>query len=356
MLDKLVVRNFKCHETTEIDLKNLTLLVGTNSSGKSSIIQSLLLLIHNITNPSGSALNGHLVSVGYFSEARNLITNAKSFELSVTKENEVLEFKFVSKDDKNENAIIQIIQDSSTIRKLLYYTNSYVHYLSAHRIGGQDLYLRNFDNYDMFGLNGEYAIDYFQHFKSNPVDEELRVYAESETLESQVNYWLDYIFEHTISTSSIAGTDKVKAEYVLKTKKSIRPKNIGSGVSYLISILIVCLASKNKDIIILENPEIHLHPKAQSTLAEFLVLIANAGRQLIIETHSDHIYNGIRVGINNAKIDTTNVSVNFFTLNKETSLTSHTLVKINSEGRILNSKSYLFDQFENDINSLLGIY
>ena len=64
MLDKLIINDFKCHKSTEITLKNFNLLVGTNSSGKSSVIQALLLMSHSISNTKGSALNGHLVSVG----------------------------------------------------------------------------------------------------------------------------------------------------------------------------------------------------------------------------------------------------------------------------------------------------
>lgn len=354
MLDKLTVNNFKSHANTEIELKNLTLLVGTNSGGKSSIIQSLLLISHNITNPKASALNGHLVSIGNFSEARNLITNAKKFTLTAIKGQEILSLDFYSNDDNLENASVNVEIDSEELRKILKYSNNTLHYLSAHRIGGQDLYRRNFDGYDVFGLNGEYAIDYLQHHKTDPLDKELIKSDLSETLEYQVNYWINYIFGHSISTSSLFGTDTIKADYILKNDKRIRPKNMGSGVSYVISIIILCLASNKDDIIIIENPEIHLHPKAQSYLTDFFIMIANSGRQLIIETHSDHIFNGVRVSVYSKEIQINSVSINFFTLDSETDLSNHTKVELNERGRILNHTNFLFDQFENDINSLIG--
>lgn len=356
-LEKISIINYKCHKETEIALRPMTLLVGTNSSGKSSVIQSLLLAVHNATPSLGkSALNGHLVSIGNFSEARNLITNAKSFEIGIAGQGEELNFEFFPTDDKLENADSRITRKSQTLNNYLDYSNKNVHYLSAHRIGGQDLYVKNFDNYDMYGLNGEYAIDYYQHHKSSPIDEFLIKNPDSDTLESQVNYWLEYIFDHTIATSALSGTDKVKSEYILKTGKSIRPKNIGSGISFVISIVIICLSSKKGDLIIIENPEIHLHPKAQSMLTEFFVLIANSGRQLVIESHSDHIFNGLRVSLYNKIIKLEDLSINFFTLAKDTFLTVHTTVKLNDQARILNGQDLLFDQFDNDINALLDIF
>lgn len=49
--------------------------------------------------------------------------------------------------------------------------------------------------------------------------------------------------------------------------------------------------------LIIENPELHLHPKAQSELALFLSTVAHAGVQVVIETHSDHIVNGVRKSV-----------------------------------------------------------
>jgi predicted ATPase len=355
MLNKISINNFKCHENTKIELRPLTLLVGTNSSGKSSVIQALLLLIHNITNPKQSPLNGHLVSIGEFLDAKNFINNAKEFKINVESKKENLKLTFKSGDDSQDRTIIEKNENSLVIEEYLDYAKNNISYLSANRIGGQDLHDKNIDNQDRFGINGEYAIDYFEINKQRRLSKELLKDSTSETLDAQVNYWLNLIFNHSISTASIQGTDKHIMEYLLTINRHVRPKNIGSGVSYLISIIIICLSSKKDDLIIIENPEIHLHPKAQSILTDFFVFIANADRNLIIETHSDHIFNGVRVAINNKNIVTEKVSCNFFTLNKKSSLSEHTLIQINEKGRVVNYQDLLFDQFDNDINSLIGI-
>lgn len=360
MLDSLNIINYKCHSETQIDLKPFTLLVGTNSSGKSSVIQALLLAVHNSSaNNLNSPLNGHLVSVGNFSEARNLINNAKTFEIGISKKRNNLKLQFSPKDNdgKMEHAKVEFIKNSEPLRAYLDYAAKNIHYLSANRIGGQDLYNRNFDEYDTYGLNGEFAVDYLQHNKKFPLEKALLEDTSSKTLEAQVNYWLESIFGHKVETSPIENTDKVIAKFSgqLETLK-LRPKNIGSGVSFAMSIIIACLSSKKGDVIIIENPEIHLHPKAQSALAEFFTMISNSGRQVIIETHSDHIFNGLRVRVNKKKIDISSVSINFFTLTGgNRPVSKHTKILLDSSGRITNGEDFLFDQFENDLRSLIGI-
>ena len=64
--------------------------------------------------------------------------------------------------------------------------------------------------------------------------------------------------------------------------------------------------------LIVENPEIHLHPSGQSELVEFLAFLAQSGVQVIVETHSDHIYNGIRKSICQDRIDCEKVCIYSF--------------------------------------------
>ncbi len=350
MLNKLYIKDFKSIDNLTLNLRYLTILAGTNSAGKSSIIQSILLLSHNITNDFNSPLNGHLVSIGNFDEASNFITNAKKFNIDL----DGFELEFIG-DDSKKNCEVKIIKDNEAIKDVLNYHRKKLHYICADRLGSQDLYLKNFDMYDKFGVFGEFAIDYFEKEKRNPIENNLIIDKNSTTLETQVNYWLKYIINAKLQTNEIMESDRVKATFNYMNNRPVRTKNIGSGLSYIISILIVCLASKKDDVIIIENPEIHLHPKAQSKLTEFFTFIANAGIQLIIETHSDHIFNGIRVAVNKKRISTDKISINFFDLDMETLLTKHSEIKLNEYGGVINHINGLFDQFDDDLDELLGL-
>ena len=71
-------------------------------------------------------------------------------------------------------------------------------------------------------------------------------------------------------------------------------RSVGVGVSQLIPVLVLCLLAEPGNLILLEQPELHLHPGLQQRLADFFVTIAESGRQLIVETHSEYFVSRIR--------------------------------------------------------------
>ena len=70
--------------------------------------------------------------------------------------------------------------------------------------------------------------------------------------------------------------------------------SVGVGVSQVLPVLVSCLMAKSDTILLIEQPELHLHPKLQMDLADFLIACCKFGTQIIIETHSEHIVNRIR--------------------------------------------------------------
>jgi predicted ATPase len=106
--------------------------------------------------------------------------------------------------------------------------------------------------------------------------------------------------------------------------------------------------SKAGDVLICENPESHLHPEAQSRLGMFLARVADAGIQVILETHSDHILNGIRVAVKKGIINNIDVAINSFDRDH---VVSHP--KIDKNGRIDLWPEGFFDQIDMDLGELI---
>lgn len=348
MVTKIIIESLKSIHQLEMKCGKLNLLAGTNSSGKSTTLQGLLLIAQNIEADYG--LNGPLVSIGKYREARNYNTASDKIEIAV-------------KDDEGQLLELVLLEDGgiilngnlkSTMAELFNYRKGYFHYLSCNRIGSQDIYQRNLSLFEDIGINGEYAVEYLCRHRDDPLDEEAVYYKENYTLSAQVNYWLKYIIGATIKTEEIMGTDVVKASYGIVDGIYSRSKNVGSGISYLISILITCLGSKKEDIILIENPEIHLHALSQSRVCEFLYFIAKAGRQIFVETHSDHIFNAVRAGIATGKMVKENITINFFKLGSD-NCTRNYDIEIGEHGKIENPIPNLFDQFQQDYNKMLGI-
>ncbi len=129
----------------------------------------------------------------------------------------------------------------------------------------------------------------------------------------QVDYWLNRILGYRVSAEEIPGTELIRVAYSSREiGRNIRPKNVGTGVSYIAEIIIAAFSCKRGDMPVIENPEIHLHPSGQSELVEFLVFLAHKGLQVVMETHSDHIFNGLRRCVGRDRTAGENVRIYFF--------------------------------------------
>jgi len=117
---------------------------------------------------------------------------------------------------------------------------------------------------------------------------------ENITLKEAVINWLKYIgVAENIETEILQGGFTLKVN-TPGLKDSSDLTNVGVGVSQVIPIVTMCLLAKEGSTLIIEQPELHLHPKMQTKLTDFFVAISQSGKQCIIETHSEHIINALR--------------------------------------------------------------
>ena len=351
MINSIEVNNFKSIDDLKLDCTKLNLFVGVNSSGKSTIIQSILCIAQNVMHPCG--LNGELMELGEFIE--NKCIYSKETDIQYEVKTNVGEYSIDFKQAEESSRIeCSIVECTDGVEQQFDRRNKKFSYISCHRVGPQDSYKKNISIDDYIDADGEYAISYLYYHGKDVINDNLCKNKADLTLLGQVNWWLNYIVHAEVTTEAFTGTNLVKASYKMYDGTNIRPVNIGAGISYLVSIIINCLASGENAVIIIENPEIHLHPKAQSRLCEFLYFIASNDRQLFVETHSDHIFNGFRVGISNGQMKSSDINLEFVYLN-EYHTTECMKVEIGKYGKIINQKPDLFDQFDLDLNRMLGI-
>jgi len=308
MINKIYLEAFKCFEKESLEFKNLTILTGTNASGKSSVIQSILQLSIHANKEYSSPLQEYLNFIFDFEETINFNLDLDEYRIGIEGFGSELEYAF------NRNSSIISIKNPQNIEQNISYSKGNLVFLSADRIGPKDTYDKNTNPYDRFGIYGEYAISFLENARRDKykVCDELiyNIGENQEFLDRQVNYWLKNILDTTIETEEISGTNQVKARFQ-NGNAPVRPKNIGSGISYLASILIICLSAKIGQVIIIENPEIHLHPKAQAKLGEFLAFVASKGVQIIIETHNDHLINRFRYEVFSGKLNASDVIIHY---------------------------------------------
>ncbi len=129
--------------------------------------------------------------------------------------------------------------------------------------------------------------------------------------------------------------------------------SVGVGVSQLLPVIVMCLTAEPGTVILLEQPELHLHPALQQRLADFLLACARSGRQLIVETHSEYLVSRLRRRIAEDETDelVRNVALYFVEQVDDASRFRH--VPVNEYGGLEEWPTGFFDQAAKDSHALL---
>lgn len=374
MITKLKITDFKAHHDTSISLGALTLLTGINSSGKSSVLQTLLLLRQSFKKgrlSSGLDLNAPLCDIGKGIDALYRSSQNEIISFVLDSDNELFEFAFNAKNRYNDTFIPSdkpLILKKELIQIPLF-TNNF-QYISSSRWANLNQY--PIDTYAVetekqlsleYG-QGELVAHFLEYYGENrnfDIKSDLILHSStsSRKLLAQTIAWEREISPR-ITILPIKKDDKISIEYGYKAEgdnlplDKLQSKNVGYGISYSLSIVVALLSAEPGSILLIENPEAHLHPRGQSKLAELIALAAQSGVQVVVETHSDHIFNGVRKAIAANKIETTNVKVHYFELDQK-NISVNTEIQISEKGQILNYKKGFFDQFDDDLDELLGL-
>ena|SRR5680860_204997 len=284
MLKTLDVTAYKCIEAQTFDLAPLTLVTGTNSSGKSTVLQAILVGMSYLKQ-------------GKLSYLRDLVKPYVQLEdvLCRTVDARQVDIGLITTEGQSLNTFITekapgFIGDQD----YLYEYEETLFYLCANRSGPEEL--AELSKELQIGAQGQYALGYLEQHKDKPLSPELcRPEAPAQTLKAQLAWWLSYITgtQCEAVTNKVTST-RIKLSFVMGELGEVSPLNTGAGNSYLLKLLIMCLAARPGHLLLIENPEIHLHPGAQSRLGEFFAFLASRGVQLIIETHCEHLINRVR--------------------------------------------------------------
>lgn len=320
MINHLRIRNFKCFENLNVELSNLNVFAGINSMGKSSVIQAILLLRQSYemgTLAKGLHLNGELTQIGTGFDLmyRNSNKDEVSIELTVGNDTTLWQYKYNKDSDYQEIEHTNINQDK--IEKINIFNNTFS-YISAERIGPQRYYKQSYHEIyerNQVGFRGELFADYLAKRGLEDKVENKSVLFDGDTSEHllyQTEKWLSVISPGIhINPKQYQEAGLVGIEYKVYGS-DYTPVNVGFGLSYVVPIIVSLLKAKQGDLVIIENPEAHLHPKGQRKMGELIAKASAGGVQIILETHSDHILNGIRLSVKNRAISRSNIRLNYF--------------------------------------------
>ncbi len=384
MLQTLRIRNFKLHEDTTIGFGGLTILTGMNGMGKSTILQSLLLLRQSFLShrlKKGLNLRGDLVDLGVSGKLACQIVNSDELKLDLIFETISRYFSFLYPIDGMETYLPLTNEEETSAemdveeeeflfdwaKQNLFSSN--FQYISAFRFGPMITYGRDSavvsQDKQISKVQGkcEYAVHFLYQFKNTKVLEELSL-TDSDgkynyQLGNQVELWLQAISPKIHLNIEPTGED-FKLNYKFDRDKNFTTEemsavNTGFGISYLLPILVSILSAQPGALILIENPEAHVHPKGQSILMELVAKAVKAGIQIVIETHSDHIINGALVNVKRGILSNNNIKVYFFNRDEERHVAQTQNLQITASGQIKRPPKDFFDQMQIDLRVLTGI-
>ncbi len=331
---------------------------------KSSTLQSLLLLRQSyqqdLLPDTGLALNGDLVCIGTAQDAlfEGATEDAIGFEIAWKNG---IEAKWRFKYNKQ----VDVLESSSSATDPEVYESNLFgdkfHYLQAERIGPRTyLEMSEFQvrQHGQLGSKGEYTAYFLSLYRDRDIlHKKLRHSAqESLKLINQVEAWMGEISPGTrIKIKNNSDLDLVSLQYAYGLSNPYRATNVGFCISYTLPIVVAILTSEPVTLILLENPEAHLHPKGQAKMGELLALAASCGVQIVVETHSDHILNGIRLAVHGGKLDPNDLQLHYFQ-REETRGESKTEVispRMDRNGRIDHWPDGFFDEWDKSLEALL---
>ncbi len=392
MLTQIDLQHFKCFELLKLPLAPLTLLAGANASGKSTVLQALGLL-HQTVKDSLFAnrllLNGSVLRLGRAGDVIDQVHGRRS--CSITLIDSILRPSDTSPGDSNSKGQEKELLHSWTFEgepadRSLKLTSVHfedevrsvtldgelvipnemggtlparlaeLSYLTAERLGPRDFYPLQDSEEDLaVGPVGENAAAILEARRSSKVSPSLVLEDAPPTCLPQVQARMASFFP-----GCVLDVQQVTAAGVLtlgiRTSDDTgfhRPVHTGFGLTQVLPVVVAALSAGQDAVLLIENPEVHLHPAGQAQMGGFLAEVAAAGVQVLVESHSDHVLNGIRRAVKDGVLEPEATTLHFFSpLSAEVPQVQTPV--LDAEGAVDFWPRGFFDQFDRDLNALAG--
>lgn len=377
MLSRLDLEHFKCFQLLKLPLGRLTLLSGSNASGKSSVLQALALLHQTMREQEWSTrllLNGNELCLGTVTDVVDKVTGRRTFGIGLIDGGRTVRWTFEGEDRRNMSATISKVQTSArevnspTVLRFLLPNDGLpedddlawrfrrLSYLTAERVGPREVYpLEDPTSTQIVGPRGENAVSLLHWGRDEKVLDALVLDGSPPTRLHQVDARMREFFPNcSLDVQQVPQTNWVTLG--LRTSNTTdfhRPVHVGFGLTQVLPIIVASLSAEAEDLLLIENPEVHLHPAGQAKMGSFLATVAAAGVQVLIETHSDHVLSGIRRAVKAGVVPADDVLIHFF---RDRDAEGEQVISpiIDRDGNIDVWPAGFFDQFDKDMNHFAG--
>jgi len=374
MISQIKLTNFKCFLEETFEIAPLTLFCGINGMGKSSVIQSLLLLKQSFesrvlqTRKQVDLFNYSYTDLESAEDLCNIDAYPKTVHINLEVDYSKSYAWIIDASVPDQVKLPVSIVGSEDWEDLTLFKESFL-YLNAERYGPRRNYLRKTERVfnTRLGVQGELTpIFIFDAVTSNQeIGSSNLKHRKVKSLDfyENLNAWIGEILGREVATGvESPNKDEVRLSFNIKGTHGgkFSALQVGFGYSFSLPVIVAALTAQSGDLIIVENPEAHLHPAAQSKIGILLALAAQSGAQVIVETHSDHVLNGIRTLVKGfdkfGKFRPEDLKIHyFFEDNNEKGEQFHSrrMLTSDDQGKLNGWPKGFFDEWENNLNRLL---
>ena len=365
MLTNVKLRNVKCFNRFDLDLKNLNVLTGINGSGKSTFIQSILMSEQSANKPF-LQLNGDLIEIGEYSELLHEAAEDYGASIEVTVDNTLYHWGYPENTElPNEISTSELprLGDDADLKYFPGFRDFL--YISAERWGPRNNVPLNLNtkNKNWLGKHGEYTIPVLgalslSTYKLNQEDPRRHEKQNDELILDNIIAWMgeispNIVIDATVIKEAASAYSSFRHSDGDINSKSYRAVNVGFGLSYALGIVTALLISPKGSLVVIENPEAHLHPQGQSKLGQLMGLAAKAGVQVVTETHSEHVINGARILVRKNILSPSEINILYFKRNDKEKKSNCEKLDVNEVGQISKWPEGFFDQQAIDMKTLM---
>ena len=405
MISQINLNKFKCFGSLHLPLGQLTLLTGLNASGKSTVLQSLVLLNQTMVDFQWSKelhLDGLKLSLGTVTDVVDKVAGRTEFGIGLAWKDTSCFWVMESNDRSSMTMPVKSVQwhkgaertrvfneekdfdlhflmpqslltESAEAKDLATAVRD-LSYLSAERCGPRETYRLSAAKFGMstahmgkslsetsgreVGHTGEGVAAILHQFSDEILSSSELIRPDvAPTLFHQTQAWMDQFFPgFGMDVQLVPNASLVTMAFRTSLASGFqRPQNVGFGLTHILPIVVACLIAVPGDVLLVENPEVHLHPAGQALMGKFLATVAKSGIQIIMETHSDHVLNGVRRAVHDQLLHPEQVRIHFFTPRTPEQERAQVFTPtINSGGALDSWPEGFFDQFDKDISFLTG--
>ena len=339
MINKIKFSNYKLFKGQQIlELKPMTVLIGKNSSGKSAVLKLITLIENSLSGnfQEPLLLTNNGIELG--GEYKDLIHKRLYNQLKFSLENDIEKLDIVINSDSRGQVIsywklndieanisTEIFSGFRSASEEIKTLSLKTDYISSYREGLKRYFEKNRKTYEVIGTKGENVY--------------LILIEDALTSSQNIIKKVSTFYQDNFEGWSIRVNEDNAPPYQIELEKGelrINLKEVGLGMIHALPLVVsASIPAKEETLIIIEEPELHLHPAAHGNLAQlFAESLTDTNKHYLIETHSQNFVLRLRALVAEGKLNKEHLALYYVEYDEDESESNLKLIDVDDLGEV----------------------